>query len=168
MQSSRWTNPGEVVAYFFAQAIRLALVYALAQPVLLPFYKSLGTNAPMVTIAAFCVGAVALWLCFPLFLALRAGFGGVPAFVAPERRRAFATSVPEIGAYAVIVLIGLVLSRVVSAMVMTQLYMSLRAAGQMALLTPINIAIALFEQAILFVAFVVLRSVLSNLSQARS
>src|SRR5215469_9169016 len=97
------TNGREVAAYAIAQVVKIVVVYAISYSGLMsPVYVTAGRIGGQ--LGVLFAGSIfsTFWgaAAFPLFLLLRAGFGGVPTLIG-ERRGAFTTSGGEIGAFAV-------------------------------------------------------------------
>jgi uncharacterized membrane protein YhaH (DUF805 family) len=93
-----------------------------------------------------------------LFLALRGGFGGVPAMVAGQGRRDGVTSsAGELAAFLVAALTAMLLVWATSVFVLAQVYTSLRQSGQAIWVTPIALGLSAVSAVVFFLIFIALR-----------
>lgn len=160
MRPDSATNLRELVALIATHAIRIAVQFMLATAVLSGVYRELVAHghAIWITPLSLAVSAVASLLSLPLFLALRAGFGGVPALAGGfGREYSFATTGPEIGAYLLAVAIGLVEAAIVNGFAFGRLYVALQASGHRELIQPVALAAAAGHALIFVAIFVGLR-----------
>jgi hypothetical protein len=154
------TNSGEVAGFFLARAIVVAINFVMTPLLLTPLYMQLfrSGGAILMTIATTSVGVVTWLLTLLLFLALRAGFGGVPPRVAGYGRRdAVTSSAGEIVAFLLAVLIVMVAVWSFSVFVLSGIYASLRQSGQMALALPISIGMSAVSAVVFFLIFIAIR-----------
>jgi uncharacterized membrane protein YhaH (DUF805 family) len=158
------TNSREVAGFFLARAIVVA-IYFVAMPLLLtPLYMELFRSGGAILVGAVTTGvSVATWLVtLLLFLALRAGFGGVPPSVAGHGRRdAMTSSGAEIAAFVIAALIMMVALWAFTVYVLAGIYASLRQSGQMALVLPISIGVSAVSAVVFFLIFIALRGAMS-------
>ena len=133
------TNSSEAAGFFVARAIVVAVMYVITPTVLSPFYIQLMRTggAGLMSVATFGVGIIMWLVTLVLFLALRGGFGGVPAMVAgPDRRSAVISSSAEIGAFLIAIVIVVVIFAGLNIFVVGKIYVSLRQSGQTSLIVP--------------------------------
>lgn len=156
------TNSREIAGFFLARAIVVA-IYFVATPLLLaPLYAQLARSGGVVLMSLTTMGvSVVTWLVtLLLFLALRAGFGGVPPAVS-GRRDAVTTSAAEIAAFVIAVLIVMVMLWTLTIYVLTGIYVSLRQGGGAMWITPVAIAVSAVSAVVFFLIFIALRSAMS-------
>ena len=159
------TNAREVAGFFLARAIVIAIVFLVTPQLLAPLYGQLvgSGGAALIGLIGFGVSFVAWLVTLVLFLALRAGFGGVPASVAPaDRRSAVISSGAEIGAYVITVVLAVAISWVLNIVVLSQIYLSLRASGQTNLVVPVSLTVSVVTSILFFLIFVALRGGMSG------
>jgi len=157
------TNSREATAFFVARAIAVAIFYVINPLLLAPLYMELvrAGNANLIALVSTGVSLV-LWLAtLLLFLALRAGFGGVPAMVA-ARRDAMTTSGAEIGSFLIAMLIVMAILWALTTFVMTGVYAALRQSGQMFLVLPVSISVSVVSAIVFFLLFIAMRSGMSG------
>jgi hypothetical protein len=156
------SNGREVGAYAIAQAIKIALTYAvsfsgLLSPLYAAAFKSGGAIAvvPVTFILNLVWGGVTLLL----FLGLRAALGGVPAMIAGTGREgAFTSRGGEIGAFVLAYLLMMVALMIVSGVFLSAFYGLLNRSGQMQIVYAIGLSISLANAAVVYLIFVALRS----------
>jgi len=154
------TNSREAAGFLVARALIVAVMYVITPTVLSPFYIQLMRTggAGLMTVATFGVGIIMWLVTLALFLALRGGFGGVPAMVAgPDRRGAVISSGAEIGAFLIAIVIVVVIFAGLNIFVVSKIYLSLRQSGQTSLIVPVSLVISLITAIVFFLLFIVLR-----------
>src|SRR5262249_25082199 len=144
------------------RGILVAIYFVINPFVLAPLYMALARLGGA-SLMAFTGISVLLWLAtLLLFLALRAGFGGVPAMVARHGRRdAMTTSGAEIGAFLIAVLIVMVALWALTTFVLAGVYASFRQSNQMYLVLPVSIGMSVVSAVVFFLLFIALRSAMS-------
>jgi hypothetical protein len=159
------TNPREVAGFFLARAIIVAIYFVMTPLLLTPLYTQLYRTggAVLMTIATTSVSLVTWLLTLLLFVALRAGFGGVPPTVAENSRRdAVTTSAAEIGAFLLAALIVMVALWGLSRFVLVEIYTSLQRSGGAIWITPVAIAVSAVFAVVFFGIFIAFRGAMSN------
>ena len=154
------TNWREVGAFSLTQVIRIAMQSAGGFFLLAPIYGRLpqAPAAVWIWVISIGFGAVMWFAALPLFLACRAGFGGVPALVAPAGREgSFTSSGAEIGAYLLSYVIELVIGTAFSMLVLGKLYASLYANNLQILIVPVSLVYSVVIAALFFLIFIGLR-----------
>jgi uncharacterized membrane protein YhaH (DUF805 family) len=154
------TNSREVTAFFVVRAIVVAAMFVITPTILAPFYVQLvrSSGAGLLTVVTMSVGILAWVVTLLLFLALRGGFGGVPARVAaPERRGAVISSGAEIGAFLLTLVIVTVAFYALNAFVIVRIYASLRQSGQTMLIVPVSLVVSAVIAIVFFLLFILLR-----------
>ena len=165
MDRAKLTNPAEVLAFALSQVVKIGVNLVLGRFVLATLYGRLLHTGGAMFIAPISLGiGIILGLAaFPLFLALRMAFGGVPAVVAGSNRQsAFTTSGGEIGAYALAYVIELILWWLFNILVMSKIYVALQAAGRTTLVLPLTLMLTIALAAIFFLLFTGLRRAFSG------
>jgi hypothetical protein len=156
------TNGREVGAYTIAQAIKIALVYAVSFSGLLsPLYMAaFKTGGPIAVLpVTFSINVVWGGVTLLLFVGLRAALGGVPAMIAgPGQEGIFTSRGGEIGAFVIAYLLMMVVLMIVSGLFLSALYGSLNHNGQMQIVYAIGLSISLFNATATFLIFVALRA----------
>jgi len=159
------TNSREAAGFFLARAIVLA-IYFVAVPLLLtPLYMQLAGSggAMLITVVSMGVSVVTWLVTLLLFLALRAGFSGVPPTVAGYGRRdAVTTSAAEIAAFLIAALIVMVALSAVTIYLLGGIYTSLRQSGATMWITPVAIAVSAVSAVVFFLIFIALRGAMSG------
>lgn len=159
------TNSREVAGFFLARAIVVAIYFVMMPLVLTPLYMQLirSGGASLMPVVTSGVGVVTWLVTLLLFLALRAGFGGVPPMVAGHGRRdAVTSSAAEIGAFLIAVLIVMVSVSTFSVYVLAGLYASLRQSGGTMWITPVAVAVSAVSAVVSFLIFITLRGAMSG------
>ena len=159
------TNSREATAFFVARAIAVAIFYAINPLLLAPLYMQLVRSGGGSLIAFVSTGAsFVLWLAtLLLFLALRAGFGGVPTMVAGQGRRdVMTTSAGEIGSFLIAVLIVMAAVWAFTTFVLAGVYASFRQSGQMFLVLPVSIGVSAVSAVVFFLLFIAMRAGMSG------
>ena len=159
------TNSREVAGFFLARAIIVAIYFVISPLLLTPLYMQLfrAGGAILMTIATLSVSVVTWLLTLLLFLALRAGFGGVPPRVARHGRRdAVTSSAAEIAAFLIAVLIVMVAVSTVTVYVLAGVYASLRQSGGAIWITAVAIAVSAVSAVVFFLIFIALRGAMSS------
>jgi len=154
------TNSREVTAFFVARVIVVAAMFVITPTILSPIYVQLvrSGGAGLLTVVTMSVGVLAWLVTLVLFLALRGGFGGVPARVAgSERRGAVISSGAEIGAFLLALVIVTVAFYALNAFVIVRIYASLRQSGQILLIVPVSLAVSAVIAIVFFLLFILLR-----------
>jgi hypothetical protein len=156
------SNGREVGAYAIAQAIKIALTYAVSFSGLLsPLYAAAFKNGGAISVLPITVVINVAWggVTLLLFLGLRAALGGVPAMIAgPGREGAFTSRGGEIGAFVIAYLLMIVVLMIASSVFLSAFYGSLNRNGQMQIVYAIGLAISLTNAALVYLIFIALRS----------
>jgi hypothetical protein len=156
------SNGREVGAYAIAQAIKIALVYAVSFSGFLSslYMAAYKTGGPIAVIpVTFSINVVWGGVTLLLFVGLRAALGGVPAMIAgPGRESIFTSRGREIGAFVIAYLLMIVALMVASGLFLSALYGSLNHNGQMQIVYAIGLSISLVNAAVTFLIFVALRA----------
>ena len=156
------TNAREIGAYAIAQAVKLALTYAvsfsgLLSPLYLAAFKAGGAIGVVpVTFAINIIwGSVALLL----FLALRAALGGVPLMIGGSGRdSAFTSRGGEIGAFIIAYVLMMIVVLLLHSAYLGPVYAALSRGGQSQIVFAIALAISLVNALIVYPIFIGLRS----------
>jgi uncharacterized membrane protein YhaH (DUF805 family) len=154
------TNAREAAGFFLGRAIVVAAMFVVTPQLLSPLYAQLvrSGGAAFVGLIALGVNVVSWLVTLVLFLALRGGFGGVPASVAPpDRRSAVTSSGEEIGAYVIALVLAVVIVSVLNIAVVSSMYVSLRQSGQTYLIVPLSLTLAAITAIVFFLLFAALR-----------
>ncbi|HEV2334172.1 MAG TPA: hypothetical protein VGS13_01615 [Stellaceae bacterium] len=163
------TNSREVLAYFAAQAIRIAAIYLLSSlNVLVPLYKWAYSTGGSLAVLPVSFGLSLMWmgLALPLFLIGRGILEGVPAIVAAAGRAgAITTTAAEIGAYVVAHLIGILVVMSLSSLVLFAVYASLYRAGSPGSARLLGLAVSIIATVAVFLIFVALRRAFTGARQ---
>lgn len=162
LQNGGLTNGREIGAYAIAQAIKLALTYAvgfsgLLSPLYLAAFKAGGAVGvvPVTFVINVIWGGVALLL----FLALRAAFGSVPAMVAGSGRdSAFTSRGGEIGAFVIAYLILVVVVLALHSAFLAPIYAELGRNGQRQIVMLIGLSVSVVNAILVYPIFIGLRS----------
>jgi uncharacterized membrane protein YhaH (DUF805 family) len=156
------TNSREAAGFFLARAIVIAIYFVATPMLLVPLYGQLARSggAALIPIATTGVSIVTWLVTLLLFLALRAGFGGVPPAVA-GRRDAMTTSAAEIAAFLIAALIVMVVIWTLTIYVLSGIYVSLRASGGAMWITAVALAVSAVSAVVFFLIFIALRSAMS-------
>ena len=149
------TSGGEVASYAVAHAVKVAAGFAASPFYAGALYQRAYDAGGMIGIAAANLALGVIWtaLGLALFIALRPGFGGVPAVL----RRADGTAGFEIGAYALSHGIAIVASVVLFSTVMPRVFAALGIHGRSLPLTAVSIGVGTVIAALAFLLFVLLR-----------
>jgi len=154
------TNGREIGAYAIAQAVKIALTYAvsfsgLLSPLYLAAYRSGGAIGviPVTFVINVLWGGIALLL----FLALRAALGGVPTMVA-DSESALTSRGGEIGAFVVAYLLMIIVVLTLNALLLAPIYAALGRGGQSELIFAVGLSISLVNAVLVYLLFVGLRS----------
>jgi len=161
-QNSGIANWQEFGAYAIAQAIKVALSFALSfsgllTPVYTWAYRIGGVTSIVLVSAAISVFWATVLLV--LFLALRGALGGVPTMIAePGRAHAVTSSGGEIGAYVIAAALLIAVLTALNSAVLGPIYVSLSHGGQRSLATALAMSISAVGAAVVYAIFIGLRS----------
>jgi hypothetical protein len=164
------TNWGEAGAFLLARALTIGVMFFVYPVFLSTFYLQLvrqgGANLLMVVSQGV---AAAVWLVtLVLFLLFRAGFGAVPAAVAPDRRDAVTSSGGEIGAYLLSAVVVMAAMTGLGKWVLPGIYVSLRTSGYAQAIAAVSLAISVAASVVFFLIFVALRAAMSSPASVRT
>jgi len=162
LRNGSLTNGREIGAYAIAQAIKLALTYALSfsglmSPLYLAAFRAGGAMGvvPLTFVVNLVWGSIALLL----FLALRAALGGVPAMIGqPGQEGAFTSRGGEIGAFAIAYLLLMVAVLALNSAYLGPIYATLSRNGQSQVIFAIALAVSLVNALMVYLLFIALRS----------
>jgi uncharacterized membrane protein YhaH (DUF805 family) len=162
------TNSREAAAFFVARAIVVPIYFFVITPLLLaPLYTAMfrAGGAALMTLVTTSISFVTWLVTLVLFLALRAGFDGVPPRVG-GRRDAMTSSAGEIAAFLVAALISILLLWAASVFVLTGIYASLRQTGQAIWVTPFALAVSVVSAIVFFLIFIAIRGAMPGAATA--
>lgn len=133
------TNAREAWAFLVAQAVKIGAFWALSLLVLEPIYQQLYNSGGGLLIPAISImlGAVFLVATLPLFLWLRALFGGVAVW---DHEHDFTTSRHEIGAYLIGCAAVVVIVTAISYWYVIFIHVPRRPSGYIGYIPPFNLA----------------------------
>jgi hypothetical protein len=162
------TSGREVLAYVLAQAIRIAVLYAVNYSgILLPVYMWAFHSGVMVATYVVSASLSLIWgaVGLVLFLLVRGALGGTPAFVTTNGR-AVASSGAEIGAYIAAFAISLIAFMAVNIAFLEAVYRGLAQSQQRVMVFAISLAVSLINTTVVFVLFIALRWAFTGRSRA--
>lgn len=161
MENRGVTNGREILGYAVAQAIRIGALYVVNYSgLLLPIYTWAFHSGVMLAIYGVTVSTSTVWgaVGLLLFIALRGGFGGTPAFVAGGKGRYAVRSITaEIGAFVGAYALCLIAFIALNVAFLAPVYRSLAQGGQKALGLELSLTVSIVNTAIVFVLFIALR-----------
>jgi uncharacterized membrane protein YhaH (DUF805 family) len=163
------TNSREAAGFFLARAIVVAIYFIMMPLALTPLYMQLirSGGASLMPVVTTGVSVVTWLVTLLLFLALRAGFGGVPPVVAGHGRRdAVTSSAAEIGAFLIAFVIVVAAVWTLTMFVLAGVYASLQRSGGTMWITPVAIAVSVVSAVVFFLIFIALRSAMSGPASA--
>jgi hypothetical protein len=166
------TNLREAAAFAVAQALRLALVYAVGfSNVLSPIYRAAQDHGgiTLVVITSLAISVVWPMLALPVFAIARGAFGGAPRSISLTRgAHAFRLQGREVGAYILAVAVAIAAVSSANALVLTQIYAELLRSKQTTLAHTMGVGEGAVVAALMFLAFVLFRSAFTLESAAES
>jgi hypothetical protein len=159
----RLTNWNEVGAYCLAVAITFVAVFILTPMVISPFYawvlQTQGGN--LWALAVNVISALTWLVTLLLFLFLRVQLDGIPAIVtAYDAERPVTTFWAEIAAYVIVSIIVQIILTVLSPLMISGFYSSLREGGHTNLLPVAIITVRAATALAFFAMFVLLRGLI--------
>jgi hypothetical protein len=164
------TNWGEAAAFLLARVLTIGFMF-FAYPVFLSaIYLQLVRQggSSLLMVVSQGVGALMWLVTLMLFLLFRAGFGAVPASVAPDRRDAVTSSGGEIGAFLISAVIVMAAVTGVNIWVLPGIYASLRTSGHMQAIVGVSLSISVVASVVFFLVFVTLRAGMSSPASSRA
>jgi uncharacterized membrane protein YhaH (DUF805 family) len=165
------TNSREAAAFFVARAVVVAIYFVITPLLLAPLYIAVirSGGSTLMTLVTTSISFVTWLVTLVLFLALRGGFGGVPAMVAGQGRRdAVTSSGGEIAAFLVAALVAILFVWAASVFVLAQVYVSLRQSGQAMWVTPVALGLSAVAAVVFFVIFIALRGAMPGAAAAEA
>jgi uncharacterized membrane protein YhaH (DUF805 family) len=162
------TNSREAAAFFVARAVVVPIYFFVLTPlVLTSLYMAVfrAGAAALLTLVSTSISFATWLITFVLFLALRAGFGGVPPRVG-GRREAMTSSAGEIAAFLIAALISILLIWAASMFGLTALYASLRQSGQAMWVTPLALGVSAVSAIVFFLIFIAIRGAMPGAATA--
>src|SRR3984957_278685 len=161
-QNSGIANGREIGAYAIAQAIKIALTYALSiSGLLTPVYLWAYHNGGPMAVVPVTVAISACWaaVLLVLFLGLRAALGGVPTMIAePGRAHAVTSRGGEIGAYAIAYAILIAVLTAINGAVLGPVYGAMNRAGQHGAAVVLALSVAIAGVVVVYLLFIGLRA----------
>jgi hypothetical protein len=158
------TNWGEAGAFLLARALTIGVMFFVYPAFLSTLYLQLVRQggADLLMVVSQGVSAVVWLVTLVLFLLFRAGFGAVPAAVAPDRRDAVTSSGGEIGAYVLSAVIVMAAMVGLGKWVLPFVYVSLRTSGYVQAIPAVSLAVSVVASVVFFLMFVALRVAMSS------
>lgn len=163
------TNLREAAAFAVAQALRLALIFAVGPNVLSPIYQAAFDLGGRALLLATSVAISAAWMLLALlvFAIARGVFGGAPRSISLTRGpHAISLQGREVGAYVFAAAAAIAVVYSANLLVLAPIYAALRQAKETALANTMGVGVNAVVAALMFLAFVLLRSAFTRVSAA--